>query len=119
VYERGGGGVEADPQQAVACYREAAEQGDARAQMNLGRMYFDAAGVPRDFVEAYKWFYLSSKNGDPIALHYLHDLQGNNQAPAFRPTPEQMAQAEREANAIDQRIRLKSSQKPDIIRGAL
>ena len=109
IYERGGGGVEQDVQQAVACYREAAEKGDARGQMNLGRMYFDGVGVQSDFAEAYKWFYLGSKNGDRIAQHYLDELTGNNILPSARPTPEQIAAAIGQANEIDRQIKRKKA----------
>jgi hypothetical protein len=48
---------------------------------------------------------LSSKNGDLIAKHYLEELQGNNIAPDYRLTPQQMAEAERQANEMDRRIK--------------
>jgi len=109
IYERGGGGVDQDARQALACYREAAEKGNAQGQMNLGRMYFDGIGVPTDFAEAYKWFYLGSKNGDRIARHYLDELTGNNILPSARPTPEQIAAALRQANEIDRQIKRKKA----------
>ena len=42
--------------EAVSWYRIAADQGDADAQYNLGTMYRDGEGVPRDYAEALKWF---------------------------------------------------------------
>ena len=36
--------------------REAAEQGDATAQFNLGVMYAKGEGVPRDDTEAVRWY---------------------------------------------------------------
>ena len=50
-------GVERDLQEAVAWFRKAAEQGHAKGQSNLGRMYAGGLGVERDPVEAYQWFY--------------------------------------------------------------
>ena len=44
-----------DFKQAAAWYRKAAEQGDAIAQLQLGRMYFAGQGVPQDFKQAYVW----------------------------------------------------------------
>ena len=37
-----------------------AEQGDARAQNNLGVMYDDGRGVPQDYAQAVKWYRLSA-----------------------------------------------------------
>ena len=35
-------------------------QGDAEAQANLGVMYARGEGIPQDYVQAYKWFYLAA-----------------------------------------------------------
>ncbi len=40
-----------------------AKQGHSSAQYNLGRMYVRGEGAPKDYVEAYKWFFLADKNG--------------------------------------------------------
>ena len=40
-----------------------AEQGDAKAQYNLGLMYEDGLGVPQDYVSAHMWWNLSGSNG--------------------------------------------------------
>ena len=40
--------------------KDAAEQGDARAQYNLGEMYLYGDGVPQDYVQAHKWFNLAT-----------------------------------------------------------
>ena len=37
-------------------YLDAAEQGDADSQYNVGRCYFEGTGVDQDNDEAYKWF---------------------------------------------------------------
>ena len=44
-------------------YRKAAEQGFADAQYNLGVMYANGEGVPKDFVEAYAWLNISASMG--------------------------------------------------------
>ena len=41
----------------------AAEQGDARAQINLGLMYYNGKGVPQDDKTAVKWYRLAAKQG--------------------------------------------------------
>ena len=40
-----------------------AEQGNAKAQYDLGVMYYKGEGVPQDYVLAHMWFNLSSSNG--------------------------------------------------------
>jgi hypothetical protein len=45
-------------------FRLAAEQGNARAQTDLGRMYLYGRGVPQDDVEAVRWFRLAADQGD-------------------------------------------------------
>ncbi|MDA0238165.1 MAG: hypothetical protein O3B03_06590, partial [Proteobacteria bacterium] len=41
-----------DDAKAVKWYRRAAEQGNAKAQYNLGLMYDNGQGVPQDYQEA-------------------------------------------------------------------
>ena len=43
--------------------RQAAEQGDATAQFNLGNMYANGEGVPKDDAEAVRWFRLAAEQG--------------------------------------------------------
>jgi len=40
-----------------------AEQGDASAQFELGMMYYEGRGVPRDYEEAAIWFLKSAQRG--------------------------------------------------------
>lgn len=40
---------------------EIAEEGNASAYFNLGRMYLFGEGVPLDLIEAYKWFILADQ----------------------------------------------------------
>jgi TPR repeat protein len=51
--------------------RRAADQGDAQAQVFLGRMYFDGTGVPKDDVEAVRWWRLAAEQGDRNAQFHL------------------------------------------------
>ena len=48
-----------------------AEQGDAKAQYNLGQMYYEGQGVPQDHKEAVKWYRLSAEQGDASAQFHL------------------------------------------------
>ena len=47
--------------------REAAEQGNSSAQFNLGLMYYNGEGVPKDDSEAIRWYRLAAENGDSEA----------------------------------------------------
>ena len=51
-----------------------AEQGDAKAQYNLGQMYYEGQGVPQDHKEAVKWYRLAAEQGDPDAEYHLDFL---------------------------------------------
>ena len=44
-------------------WRPLAEQGDARAQSNLGNMYRSGKGVTQDYAEALKWYRLAAEQG--------------------------------------------------------
>src|SRR5258705_2102019 len=48
---------------AVRLWRQAAEQGDAHAQHNLGLLYRDGHGVAKDINEAARWFRLAAEQG--------------------------------------------------------
>ena len=48
-----------------------AEQGDAKAQYNLGQMYYEGQGVPQDHKEAVKWYRLAAEQGFAKAQHNL------------------------------------------------
>ncbi|MDG1302395.1 MAG: tetratricopeptide repeat protein, partial [Opitutae bacterium] len=58
-----GNGIPEDDAEAVRWYRKAAEQGNAQAQYNLGRMYANGNGVPEDNVMAYLWWNLAAAQG--------------------------------------------------------
>mgnify|MGYP001960971729 CR=1 FL=1 len=55
----------------VKWFRFAAEQGNARAQYNLGVMYEKGKGVPQNHNTAVKWYRLSAEQGDVFAQHNL------------------------------------------------
>jgi uncharacterized protein len=52
---------------AAAWYRRAAEQGYAKAQLNLGQMYLRGRGVSKDYVEALNWIRKAADQGDARA----------------------------------------------------
>ena len=69
-----GQGVPKDYVQAVKWYRLAADQGDARAQFNLGAMYDVGEGVPKDDAQAVKWFRLAADQANAWAQFNLGSL---------------------------------------------
>ena len=72
--------------------RQAAEQGYARAQYNLGAMYDLGRGVPQDDVEAYNWFNLATTYAD-ASIQETSAKQRDSVAE--RLTPEQRAEGQR------------------------
>jgi len=59
--------VAQDDARAVYWYEQAAEQGHALAQYNLGGMVGSGLGVARDPVRAYMWMLLAAEGGDSAA----------------------------------------------------
>ena len=51
----------------VHMLEEAADQGHAKAQVNLGAMYGNGHGVPQDYVTAHMWANLAASNGHQLA----------------------------------------------------
>jgi hypothetical protein len=54
--------------------RSRAEQGDARAQFNLGYMYFYGKGVPQSYAESARWCRKAAEQGDAAAESHLGSL---------------------------------------------
>jgi TPR repeat protein len=52
-------------------WRPLAEQGDDRAQLNLGFMYDNGYGVPQDYKEAIKWYRRAAEQGNDRAQYNL------------------------------------------------
>ncbi|WP_207061375.1 sel1 repeat family protein [Motiliproteus sp. SC1-56] len=48
---------------ALGYYKPLAEQGGAYAQLTIGEIYMEGAGVKQDLVEAYAWFAVASAQG--------------------------------------------------------
>jgi TPR repeat protein len=83
-WARGEAGEPQDLAEASKWFRLAAEQGVPAAQLSLGRRYANGEGVPKDYVEAYKWMWLGVTRGTvPDAERVLKRL-------ANKMTPEQI-----------------------------
>ena len=80
--------VDEIPPDSLAALISAAEQGDARAQFNLGLMYTTEEGVPEDYVLAYAWMNLAGAQGDDRAQEAKDRL-------SRRMTGEQVARSSR------------------------
>ncbi len=52
-------------------WRPLAEQGNAKAQFNLGVMYDRGLGVPQDYAEAVKWYRKAAEQGNARAQRAL------------------------------------------------
>ena len=57
--------------QDIGKLRMAAEHGDAKAQLNLGNLYYLGEGTPQDYAEAAKWYRLVAEQGDASAQNNL------------------------------------------------
>ena len=67
--------VRGDYEIAIKELRPLAEQGNAEAQKNLGKMYADGRGVAKDRAEAVKWYRKAADQGHTEAQKVLRDIQ--------------------------------------------
>lgn len=66
-----------DFQRALAEWKPLAERGNAEAQFNLGRLYANGDGVPRNYSIAFRWFEAAGRQGhkraqDAVARMYQY-----------------------------------------------
>ncbi len=71
AYQRG------DYATALREWRPLAEQGDAKAQFNLGIMYSNGQGVPQDYAEALQWLRKAAEQGQTRAQFNLGVMYRN------------------------------------------
>lgn len=60
-----------DPQRYLALIRALADEGNVKAQHNLGAMYLKGLGVERNPVVAAEWFAKAGEQGDIFSQHNL------------------------------------------------
>jgi hypothetical protein len=91
-----GGVLDDGPGAAAEWYRRAADRGHLRAQVRLAALLLRGDAIPRDLVEAYKWYTLAAWGYLPQRQRYKANLalHGRDTA-AARMTPEQIAEAKR------------------------
>jgi TPR repeat protein len=69
---RGGPSMHDDSRaEALALYRQSAQQGCAEAQFTLGIKYYEGASVHRDYLESIAWFHLCAESALPAAYYYV------------------------------------------------
>ena len=95
----------AEAQEYIDRIRKTAEQGDTEAQFHLGVMYANGGGVPQDFVKAYAWYILAAAQGNEEASELEDSLRENM-------TAEQVAEAEKLAAELRERIESSKSEQP-------
>ena len=86
--DKGVPGGKADKAKAAEWYLKAAQKGQADAQNNLGLLYKNGEGVPRDFNKAMEWFVKSANQGNKYGqfnagralYNYLDSLGGIDEA---------------------------------------
>jgi uncharacterized protein len=117
----------ADYPTVMRLWRPLADQGDARAQLNLGLMYANGRGVSQDYAAAITWYQKAADQGDaeaqlnlglmyasgrgvpkdPVSAHMWFSLaaaggdkaaEGNRQRVAAKMSPGQIAKAQGLAN---------------------
>lgn len=52
-----------------------ADQGNAAAQNNLGRMYDTGEGVPENNIRAYVWLSMAKTKGNAVAADYIDRIK--------------------------------------------
>ena len=111
-----GNGVPPDAVEAVAGFRQAAEQGRAEAQYNLGVMCSNGEGLPWDAVEAVAWHRKAAeqgladaqsllavmyRNGEGVPQDYVEAYKWFNLATIYADASQREEYAERRNNAAE------------------
>ena len=76
-----------DVQLAHSWWKRAADNGHVGAQFNLGLMYERGIGVPKDDMEAFRWFKEAAMRGDKQARQKLIAMGAINSATSSATTP--------------------------------
>jgi TPR repeat protein len=69
--ETGIGMAKPAPEEAIAWYEKAVQQGSLDAATNIALMYSGGIGVPKDPAKAMTWFRQAAEGGDPTAQYNL------------------------------------------------
>ncbi len=94
-------GVGHDFTRALQWNRRAAELDNGLGQDNLGQMYENGeAGLHQDLVQAYKWYWLSEQQGNPLGKHDALMIEWHHAL-----TSQQIAEAKRMADEFHAELR--------------
>ena len=72
---------------------KAARQGLADAQLNLGNLYAQGQGVPRDYVKAYAWFNVAATSNETEEM--VETARSRRANVAKRLNAEQLSEAQK------------------------
>ena len=64
-------------QEAASWYKQAADMGIGTAAYNLGTLYYNGQGFPKDYGKALHWFQVAAKRNDPYAQFQLGMMAGD------------------------------------------
>ncbi|WP_180189967.1 tetratricopeptide repeat protein [Acinetobacter sp. YH01009] len=67
IHHIGRNGVKMNTTEAMRWYQKAFKNGDSFAPKNIGDMYFNGDGVPRDYTKAKHWYIEAAKKGNRAA----------------------------------------------------
>ncbi|KAG0306899.1 hypothetical protein BGZ98_001493 [Dissophora globulifera] len=67
-------GVAQSQEEAIHWYREAAELGCSKGQINMAVIYYGGKGVEQDYVEAARFMSMAAAQGEAMAQYYLGDM---------------------------------------------
>ena len=85
-----------DDAEGAKWYRVAADRGDVVSQLSLGTMYVSGRGVPRSFVETYKWLTIVARIDKRATVEQALEVRDLIEQMM---TPEQIAEAKQLAEA--------------------
>ncbi|MGB8128927.1 MAG: tetratricopeptide repeat protein [Candidatus Angelobacter sp.] len=94
-----GRGVTKDYKKAMKAFQMAADQGNARAEANIGWMYELGLGIPSNCSEAMNWYRKAVQDGDAIANFNIGRLYGG-ECSTFPRDPNQAKQWYEKAAAL-------------------
>ena len=77
-------------QDGIAAIQNAAEQGDANAQVDLASRYAEGVGVTKDLVQAHMWLNIAASQGKESAIR-MHDETAKRMTPAQIAKSDEMA----------------------------
>jgi TPR repeat protein len=88
-----------DDAKALTLYRQAAKGGSPIAMFNVGAYLANGRGATRDYTEAFAWVLVAKKYGVQ-----REEIEGRIRSHLQKKSPEQIAVAEKRAEALDQEI---------------